>query len=551
MAGSPMSADSGVMGGLPIRVGTESDPVRSTDLRDASGALKRHAARFRIVAYPEGGHEAWPRGDGVEIDIGSQVGDLTVRDVIWTVHVANKKANTFVLTETGLQGIASYANGNLPPIRNSQIDDPEAPQPADKIAVLNDPHRVRKLTIDPGPRSVSGATAGPVRFDRSTPAMYYDAEKASVVQLNDYPRSFPSDSFTDMDAPSGAIDTLGELRTDDKGRLLVLGGYGRAAGWRLNAAAPLGDDVNNDQWFDDTSDGPVTAVVVFSDGSRAAAAGAWVTTTDPSFAPQIRNVVSLWDDIYDCWVRELQFAPGIYDQAKGGYQRTYKPTFDDQLAPIFSSAALQQWIANLDQRGMSAHKSLAAITAADDPVTTPLAGIAAIFRDPNAPDQNNTALMPLHLGDAGESFLTLRKTQYFFLQRWNAGKGNFLAGGGPALGPGEFLDKATFVNCLGGRFSPGIDLTFVMREPAIYIQPWQSSGSGPFRVHAKRLDYTLATVPDKPLLTAGYVPRHVEADGLEPGDLSKFMAIPWHTDYNSCATHPPSPNTDGKSLVLC
>jgi len=34
-------------------------------------------------------------------------------------------------------------------------------------------------------------------------------------------------------------------------------------------------------------------------------------------------------------------------------------------------------------------------------------------------------------------------------------------------------------------------------------------------------------------------------DGLQPGDLSKFMAVPWQTDYNSCSIHQTSINTDG------
>ena len=44
------------------------------------------------------------------------------------------------------------------------------------------------------------------------------------------------------------------------------------------------------------------------------------------------------------------------------------------------------------------------------------------------------------------------------------------------------------------------------------------------------------------MLTAGYVPLHTGNTGLEPGDLTKFMAVPWHTDYNSCSIHVPSPN---------
>ena len=551
MAGVGVGDPTRPSGGLPIKAGTESDPIASADVRDANGALKRHAARFRIFAYPETREEKWPRGDGVEIAIGSSVGGKTVKDIVWTVHLANKKANWFVLLETGPhQGIDSYSDGRLPPMRNPSIDHPKAPQPPDKIKAMSDPQRIFKLTIDAGPRVVAGANARPVRFDKATPAQYCDADTGDVVALPAYPKSFPSDSFRDLDTPSGDIDSLGELITDAKGRLLVLGGYGKAAGWPLKGQAPpLDDDVNNDQWFDDSSDGPVSAILRFTDGSTVEVQGAWVTATDPSFAPQILNVVSLWDDIYNSWVLDLELAPEVYDPKKGGWQQSYKPTFDDQLKPIFASASLQRWVVNLSQRGTAAHASLAGITAADDPATTPLAGITAIFRSPYDKDQqNNTAMMPLHLGDAGDSFLTIRETQWFFLQRWNTGKGNYVAGPGKKLGPGEFLDKATFVNCLGGRFSPGIDLTFVMRESAVYRQPWKNFG--PFRVHAKTLAYATASTPGKPLLTVGYVPRHIEADGLEPGDLGKFMALPWHTDYNSCSTHPPSPNPPGNRTVF-
>src|SRR4029077_7167183 len=59
------------------------------------------------------------------------------------------------------------------------------------------------------------------------------------------------------------------------------------------------------------------------------------------------------------------------------------------------------------------------------------------------------------------------------------------------------------------------------------------------------LDYSRVQA-SQPFLTVGYVPLELRPDGLsaplEPGDTSKFMAIPWHTDYNSCATHPTSPN---------
>ena len=139
MAGRRVSKDSPLTGGLPIRAGTESDPVRSTDLRDAAGALKRHAARFRIFAYPDATTpESWPRGDGVEVKIGDLIGGRTVANIVWTVHVANKKANTFYLDDRFGPVIDTYSDGKLPVIRNADINKTEpplqAPQPKDKIA---------------------------------------------------------------------------------------------------------------------------------------------------------------------------------------------------------------------------------------------------------------------------------------------------------------------------------------------------------------------------------------------------------------------------------
>ncbi|HMB93629.1 MAG TPA: LodA/GoxA family CTQ-dependent oxidase, partial [Rhodothermales bacterium] len=107
-----------------------------------------------------------------------------------------------------------------------------------------------------------------------------------------------------------------------------------------------------------------------------------------------------------------------------------------------------------------------------------------------------------------------------------------------------YLDKATLINCLGGRFSPGIDMTFIVRQPGLWIQNWQQEG--PFRINTQRLTYSQAT-KDTPFLTAGWFPLRGDgcppySPGVEPGDTSKFMALPWHTDYNSCATHTPAPN---------
>lgn len=538
-------------GGLPIKPGTESDTITSSDIRDSAGALKRQAARFKIYQYPVQKSETYPKNlpevDVNEITVGSKVNGKTVTDIIWTVHVANKKANSFTMVERPdvPQGIEKYENGDLPPIRNASIETPYAPQPfiGESIDILNDPDRVKKLTIDPGPRTISGISTPTVAFNKVTTASYWNG--TAVQELPSYPKSFPSDSFMTIDFPSGQpIDTLGELQTDEKGRLLVLGGYGRTCTWQSeneNDNTVIDHDVNNDQWFDDASDGPVTAVLVFDDGSiQAVDAGAWIVTGDPSYAPQTLNIVSLFDDIYNTWVRELELSPEIYDKKYGGYQDTFVPPFDDNLIPIFRSIELQKWNINLNSVAIEEHDKVGAITTVTAPKATK---VIAYTRNPNDKGRfGGDKQMPLALGDANKDFLAVTKTQYFYLTQWaklwqpKSDKFEYPLSG-TSLGPGELLDKNVLMNCLGGRFSPGIEMTFTIRQSGIYIKDWVTSGKGPFRINPKPLDYDNLPANNDPLLTEGYIPLHNADKGIEPGDLSKLMAIPWQTDYNSCATH--------------
>ena len=541
MAGLPVPGDEHTVGGLPIRRGTESDTITSDDLRDRAGALKRQAARFRIYAYSTQAAREYPCGEGTEITVGSEINGKRVKDVIWTVHVANKKANSYFLNdELGIH-VYEAAHASERGIRNAA----EGPDLANMA-------RLRKLVIDPGPRTIRAKDTSTVHFDKPTIASYCSGAN-TIREQRGYPKSFPDDNFAKLYTPVGKIETLGELETDDQGRLIVLGGFGKACAWMQADGKPyplvggliapgIYGDVNADGWFDDTSDGPVCASIVFDDGTAQEAHGAWVVSTDPSYAPQTLNVVSLWDDIYDTWVRKLKLRPDIF---RSRFQTGYQPHFEEDICPVFRAASLQRWTTNLPKRAIDAHDAVGRIKSNDAPSATIMTGLAFI-RDPNKPDQTDVGapFMPLSMGDAGYAFLTVTRTQYFFLTQWNAG--NFTSDPAPKLGDGERLDKAVLVNCLGGRFAPGIEMTFIIRDPELYQMDWRDSGAGPFRIRAQKMDYERAQ-PSQPYLGVGYFPLQPGPDGirpaaLEPGDVSKFMAVPWHTDYNSCATHTQTPN---------
>jgi hypothetical protein len=392
----------------------------------------------------------------------------------------------------------------------------------------------------------------------TTPTWYQPGK--GIQPLPDYPVSFPADHFKQLFSPSGTpVQELGAIETDAQGRLIVLGGQGTATGWYQNenggpAGGPvapfqLTDDVNNDGWFDDTADGPVQATLVFDDGSTLALAStAWAVSTDPSFAPQVRNAITLWDEVYDTWLCQFGLNPAIYNGPPGvpqdpsGFNSSYQPSFDDDVAPLFRSAALQTFVTSLNQVAVASHLRLAGVTADSNPAQT--LNVPSFIRSPYPGDnqlQSGAPRMPLALGDTGASYLVLTRTQYFFLNQWFQNK--YSKTPGTPLTAGEQLDKNVLTNCLGGRFSPGIDLTFIVRDPAFYNSGFHDPNVGPYRVKAAQLDYTQAA-KSRPFLGVGYIPER-QGTFVEPGDVCKFMALPWHTDYNSCATHLPDPNPGG------
>lgn len=533
-AGKIVDKQTGIFGGLPIKKGTENTPIEASDLRDALQNPCRQAARFRIFAY-DTPQTVYPSTDmGREVKIGDVVNGKTIKDIIWQVHLANKKANNYTITSANKQeeGIFAYENNKTPPVRNEALL-PGAP---------TNPERLSKLVIDAGPRALPASSNGSttLNFNANTPATYVDGT-GNINNVPNYPFSFPHDHFSTFD-PRGLIDTLGEMTIEaGTGRLIVAGGYGRASGIIKNGQPPaLNDAIDNDGWFDDTSDGPVTATIVFNDGSTASVVHGWVVCTDPGFAPQTRNVVSTWDDTFSTWVEQLNLIPSLF--SNNTYNTNYTASFEEHILPIFHGALLQRWNTNLPGAGVNGHNFIAAIKPGDNPKEK-IPNLKSLIRDPNNPQENSQGVkMPLALGDAMKSFLSLSPTQYFLLMQWYDGKSVAAA---PTIGAGEQLDQVVLENCLGGRYSPGIDLTFVVRDVNLFVQQWQGI-TGPFRINMQPLDYTTASV-SKPFLQEGYIPLRTAA--VEPGDLCKFMSLPWHTDYNSCATHVPDPNPKGNNTL--
>src|SRR5207302_4403696 len=131
----------------------------------------------------------------------------------------------------------------------------------------------------------------------------------------------------------GKTVKLGEIRSDGKARLLVLGGFG-------HSSSPLGKPLitfaNNNGWHDDVSDGPVNAKVTLKQGGQTInTAGAWVIAGPPSFAPAIDHIITLYDVMLQVAVDKL------------GLKLPAKPSFVRDIFPILQRAIRMRWVSGM------------------------------------------------------------------------------------------------------------------------------------------------------------------------------------------------------------
>ena len=459
--------------------------------RDAEGRLKRQGARFRIYGYDSQGNV---------------VGELTSSnaEIEWSAHVANKKAAWYDF--------------------DVALDLPEAinVRSARRNAAIQDKER-KNLIIDPGTRSISGAN------QRSSP--------------------FDTGEFL------GNKVYLGELLTDESGRLIFLGGKGKSEsplpGYSLVTFA------NNPGWHDDTSDGPVSATVAIN-GRSLPVDSAWVVTAPPNYSPDLVTPQTMHDVISDALAGSL-------------LPRRQKPSFTHDILPLLRQFNEAQWVNKgfFVQFGWSGPNDflrpdlLVKLATPpkgkdDDPFGEVRRQIFYSFRDPSSSTFEPLKWPPLY-GDAFGNFdspaspragFSVTNTIYKFLEQWM--EGNFIADFDPnalraasieeiALGdqPAS-LDKAALHFCMGGPFHPGCEMTWPMRLASMY--------RAPFRIrqrpegHAEP-DYgqflTQATImsSDGPLSASG------------PGDISKWMAVPWQTDTASCRSGYPGTEFPEDSFI--
>lgn len=287
--------------GNPLYTENGESERRIKTFKDAEGRVKRQAARFQVWVYDDESPQGRPLKLGDRVEGGGNAGTLV--DIQWRVYLANKKAEWYEFLQ--LEGENGYA----------------ADHPRRNLAVTGNARK--SLIIDPGPRIVDCT----------------DNRRATVGRDggNIYATTFPPP------LKPNSIDRLGDLLTDDSGRLLVLGGHGNSGSYLFDDFGQPRIDTyaNNDGWFDDISDGPVMArLVMFSELVQRkrfvdVEYPGWVVVGYPAYVPVILDIVTMDDVVENLAVTEFAERTDIYGSAG---------TFDcpQHIAPT-DTPALVMW----------------------------------------------------------------------------------------------------------------------------------------------------------------------------------------------------------------
>jgi L-Lysine epsilon oxidase N-terminal/L-lysine epsilon oxidase C-terminal domain len=461
-----------------LYVGPETDrpvPLPPGALKDPSGALKREAARFRIYGYNAAGEA---------------VAELTAQtaEIEWRVHVANTKAAWYEF--------------------QIALDIPEASGPEDAPPSLQRNADVTgaqraQLVIDPGARTIRGA-------DASGPQYRFD-----------------SGAFF------GRPVYLGELRTDEAGRLLFLGGRGVSAS---KDGTPPTTYANNDGWHDDVSDGPVTAKVTI-DGRQVPVDPAWVVVAPPNYAPEVVGVRTMYDLLFDVNVQS------------GSLPFPDRVSFVRDVLPIFERLTRLGWVnqgfaAKFGPGGREHFLDPAYLErlASGLPEHQELRNVVyTAFRDWDR-DGESPVPWPWVYGDAmslppvsARQHSILSATQMRILALWAAGlfEPDFEPS---ALEPvtldelplarrPAMLDRAALTFCLADAFHPGCEMTWPMRHPTMYMAP--------FRLRHRAIGHPEPN-PGTQLTPVAVGRIEGPLYGQSPGSLTRWMAVPWQADTASC-----------------
>jgi hypothetical protein len=123
---------------------------------------------------------------------------------------------------------------------------------------------------------------------------------------------------------------LGDAETDGDGRLIVRGGFGKSEN-PTDLSSPT-QFPHHPGWYDDVSDGPITAQITIGPNTFQAVNGAWVICPPPRYAPTTYSISSLYDTLRQLAITNQQLpALGL-------------PSFANDIFPILKRALDMRYV---------------------------------------------------------------------------------------------------------------------------------------------------------------------------------------------------------------
>ncbi|KIM57587.1 hypothetical protein SCLCIDRAFT_1219256 [Scleroderma citrinum Foug A] len=466
--------------------GTENMPDSLNGrFRDDNNRIKRQAVRFRVYAYDQNGANLG--------EITSGKGSPCV--LKWTVHVANHKAayNEFHGEYKSKKGLRNPdVQGDMPPEKRT------------------------KLQIDAGEQVISNGRGS----DRSAP-----------------PINLAGDFYGSQTDPTKVH--LGQMLTDEKGRLIFIGGagYSRCVGkpGTLHFQPDITSEFDSIDWVDDTCDGWVNVdlQIDYSNFHQTISAmnKSTVLSAPPKFAWGINPPTTLFDlleNIYNYWADHpgTDFYLDIWPVLRSTYALSWvnKDAYEGH-----GVAGKGNFLTMEDQLKSKAEDSRLLREHVFNRLRLP---------DYEDPSQANTMYMPRLSGNNGDAiepgenlkpnedappikrFAALTKVQYERFKAWK--DGNFDVTIPPwrkydsfESVPEEyqptFLTRAALEHTIGEPLYPGLEMYWLARLPEVYIRNQYSRDNDP--------------------------PFRINHDKYPAGHLGRGLSLPWQSDFDLCNTH--------------
>jgi L-Lysine epsilon oxidase N-terminal/L-lysine epsilon oxidase C-terminal domain len=403
-------------GSLGVDIRADGTEVPVERFKDAAYRVRRQAARFRLFEFDD----ASPAGRPAVLPAGATVE--------WKVSLANKKD-----------------------------------------AVVRDSSPIVERPNQPPPP-----------LPRIDPARAHRAIGADGVAP---PPGTPPVTLTGTYLTGTSFETrvvLGDLLTDGQGNLLVLGGRGISAS---PEGRPIGDEplgggfYANAGWYDDVSDGQVTAEVRIPGRTPVTVEPAAIIVAPPDFAPATAAIVTLYDVLLQVAIAHLGVAlPG-------------RPSFSRDIWPLLRRAAGLRWV---NPRPVWTRFSTDWAELARTDTTGP---VAQRRRD------HAEWLRSIGPTRALANF-SLRPWQLTYIEAWEHGEfDSDFDGQIPGAGQltPEHLTRTVLDAAAGQGFFPGIEAGIVLTNPALYATPFRISQT------------------------------------VMPGTLTALMALPWQADFYDCS----------------